>query len=139
MILHVVLYRPSAEDAKSGEIWGAYSASKARIRQLKHAWVPVRRHRPDYHLTHRVTAGRLAPKTADERAAAATAAAWADLRRQRDARLAQTVDTISPPRWTALTPAAQAAWTTYRQALLDLPANTTDPTAPVWPLEPGGF
>ena len=25
---------------------------------------------------------------------------------------------------------------TYRQALRDLPANTTDPTNPVWPVKP---
>jgi len=28
--------------------------------------------------------------------------------------------------------------TTYRQALRDLPANTTDPANPVWPTKPGG-
>ena len=28
------------------------------------------------------------------------------------------------------------AWRTYRQALRDLPANTTDPTNPVWPTKP---
>lgn len=28
------------------------------------------------------------------------------------------------------------AWRTYRQALRDLPANTTDPNNPVWPTEP---
>jgi hypothetical protein len=27
--------------------------------------------------------------------------------------------------------------TTYRQALRDLPANTTDPANPVWPTKPG--
>ena len=27
---------------------------------------------------------------------------------------------------------------TYRQALRDLPANTTDPANPVWPVKPGG-
>ena len=27
---------------------------------------------------------------------------------------------------------------TYRQALRDLPANTTDPANPVWPTKPGG-
>ena len=26
----------------------------------------------------------------------------------------------------------------YRQALRDLPANTTDPANPVWPIKPGG-
>ena len=28
------------------------------------------------------------------------------------------------------------AWRTYRQALRDLPANTTDPANPVWPTKP---
>ena len=28
------------------------------------------------------------------------------------------------------------AWRTYRQALRDLPANTTDPANPVWPTPP---
>ena len=28
------------------------------------------------------------------------------------------------------------AWLDYRQALRDLPANTTDPENPVWPVAP---
>ena len=31
-----------------------------------------------------------------------------------------------------------AEMTAYRQALRDLPANTTDPANPVWPTKPGG-
>jgi len=31
-----------------------------------------------------------------------------------------------------------ADMTAYRQALRDLPANTTDPANPVWPTKPGG-
>ena len=42
-----------------------------------------------------------------------------------------------------LSAAQRAAWSAYRQALRDLPANTTDPTAPAWPTAPtaaqGGF
>lgn len=40
--------------------------------------------------------------------------------------------------WTVLadTPTSTAAWKTYRQALRDLPANTTDPYNPVWPTPP---
>jgi|6_EtaG_2_1085325.scaffolds.fasta_scaffold436986_1 hypothetical protein len=30
-----------------------------------------------------------------------------------------------------------AAWRTYRQALRDVPANTSDPNNPNWPTEPG--
>ena len=29
-------------------------------------------------------------------------------------------------------------WATYRQALRDMPANTQDPTRPVWPTKPEG-
>ena len=31
-----------------------------------------------------------------------------------------------------------APWEAYRQALRDLPDNTTDPRLAVWPVEPGG-
>lgn len=33
-------------------------------------------------------------------------------------------------------PVDQAAWVVYRQALRDLPSNTTDPRNPVWPVAP---
>jgi len=32
--------------------------------------------------------------------------------------------------------AVPAAWATYRQALRDLPANTSDPANPAWPTKP---
>lgn len=40
--------------------------------------------------------------------------------------------------WTVLadTPTNTAAWKAYRQALRDLPANTTDPFDVVWPTPP---
>ena len=34
-------------------------------------------------------------------------------------------------------PVDREAWATYRQALRDLPANTTDPDNAVWPTKPG--
>jgi len=54
---------------------------------------------------------------------------WATLRKDRDALLASTD-------WWALTDAAAMteAQNTYRAALRDLPANTADPAAPVWPV-----
>ena len=57
--------------------------------------------------------------------------AWALLRAERSAKLAESD-------WTVLadTPTPTAAWKTYRQALRDLPANTTDPFNPVWPTPP---
>ena len=56
------------------------------------------------------------------------------LRLQRDALLTQsdwTQMSDSP-----LTDAKKAEWATYRQALRDLPANTTDPANPTWPTKP---
>ncbi|HAU67183.1 MAG TPA: hypothetical protein DCW52_02165 [Gammaproteobacteria bacterium] len=35
-----------------------------------------------------------------------------------------------------LTDAKKQEWATYRQALRDLPANTTDPEIPAWPTQP---
>lgn len=68
--------------------------------------------------------------TPDE-TAEATAQAWNQLRSQRNV-LLTTSD------WTVLadSPTPTAAWKTYRQALRDLPANTTDPFNVVWPTPP---
>jgi len=40
--------------------------------------------------------------------------------------------------WTQVAdaPVDQTAWASYRQVLRDLPANTTDPFNPVWPVKP---
>jgi len=56
---------------------------------------------------------------------------WHQLRTTRNTKLAESD-------WTVLTdsPVSTAAWKTYRQALRDLPANTTDPSNPVWPTPP---
>lgn len=60
-----------------------------------------------------------------------TAGAWNDLRAERNRRLADCD-------WTQVadSPVDKYAWAEYRQQLRDLPANTTDPTAPVWPTAP---
>jgi hypothetical protein len=55
-----------------------------------------------------------------------------DLRRQRDQLLAET-DYLALADST-LTDEMRD----YRQALRDLPANTVDPSNPVWPTKPGG-
>jgi len=55
------------------------------------------------------------------------------LRRERNARLAET-DYLGLPDLGGFS----AEMTAYRQALRDLPANTTDPANPVWPTKPGG-
>ena len=59
------------------------------------------------------------------------AEAWEYLRSDRN-RL------LSGSDWTQVAdaPVDKAAWAAYRQELRDLPANTTDPLNPVWPVPP---
>lgn len=58
--------------------------------------------------------------------------AWNDLRTKRTKLLAET-DYLALADHTL-----SADMTAYRQALRDLPSNTTDPANPVWPTKPGG-
>ena len=55
---------------------------------------------------------------------------WNELRQERNRLIAET-DYLALSDSTLTTEMA-----TYRQALRDLPANTTDPTNPVWPVRP---
>ena len=64
---------------------------------------------------------------------------WEALRAERDRRLAETdwvviraVDLSNDGLGIQL----EQVWVNYRQALRDLPANTTDPANPVWPVKP---
>ena len=60
----------------------------------------------------------------------ATENAWIGLRAKRTQLLAETD-------WMANSDVTMSdEWRTYRQALRDLPANTTDPANPVWPTKP---
>ena len=45
-------------------------------------------------------------------------------------------DFLAMPDYPHPTPESKQAWLDYRQALRDLPANTTDPLNPVWPEAP---
>jgi hypothetical protein len=56
---------------------------------------------------------------------------WVIMRKLRDQLLSETD-------WTQVSdaPVDQAAWAAYRQALRDLPENTTDPANPIWPIKP---
>ena len=59
-------------------------------------------------------------------------AQWKELRQQRNLLIAETD-------YLALSDSTLSAeMATYRQALRDLPANTTDPANPDWPVKPGG-
>ena len=62
----------------------------------------------------------------------------ANLRGQRDQKLAQEVDPVvtNPLRWAELTDAKQAEWTQYRTDLLNLPAQSGFPNTVTWPTKP---
>ena len=62
----------------------------------------------------------------------------ANLRGQRDQRLAEEVDPLvtNPLRWAELTDAKQAEWTQYRTDLLNLPAQSGFPNTITWPTKP---
>jgi len=58
------------------------------------------------------------------------------LRRQRDELLRKSDTEVLPDRWAAMPTETQTAWAVYRQALRDLPASTSDPLNPIWPVAP---
>ena len=58
------------------------------------------------------------------------------LRAERNDRLEVTDITVLPDRWAAMDADTKTAWTNYRKALRDLPANTDDPTDITWPEKP---
>lgn len=60
------------------------------------------------------------------------------VRSTRDGILANEVDPIvsNPLRWGGMTAEQQAAWTAYRQALLDVPQQSGFPHNVVWPTKP---
>ena len=77
---------------------------------------------------------RMDHERASEDAAARSEQAWADLRTRRD-------DLLYKCDWTQLDDAPlsdddKTAWRTYRQALRDLPQNTSDPNDVTWPTPP---
>lgn len=59
--------------------------------------------------------------------------AWSDLRTKRDQLLASTDWEIVKHKELGTT--IPAALKTYRQELRDLPANTSDPSSPTWPVK----
>ena len=59
---------------------------------------------------------------------------WGKLRTERD-QLLENCDWTQTPD-SPLSEAQQQSWRDYRQALRDLPENTTDPLNPTWPSKP---
>ena len=74
------------------------------------------------------------PPTEEEVAETLSAA----LREERDFLLFSFVDPIvsNPLRWASFSDAKKAEWTTYRQALLDLPDQSEFPSSVTWPTTP---
>jgi hypothetical protein len=62
------------------------------------------------------------------------------VRAERDNILATVVDPLvsNPLRWAGLTAAEQAEWSTYRQALLDVPQQAGFPNDIIWPTKVEG-
>ena len=58
-----------------------------------------------------------------------------NMRRKRNDLLSKT-DKYTLPDWPHPSEEVKQAWLDYRQALRDLPANTTDPENPIWPTPP---
>ena len=66
----------------------------------------------------------------DVEAAAATALAWEQLRAERN-------QLLMDSDWRGMSDLTMSdSWTSYRQALRDLPANTANPANPTWPDAP---
>ena len=70
-------------------------------------------------------------------AAGADVRAAEEVREDRDNRLTE-VDSVTGNalRWAALDTATQAEWSTYRQALLDVPQQAGFPNTVTWPTKP---
>mgnify|MGYP003127190821 CR=1 FL=1 len=75
-------------------------------------------------------AGAIAAKTIELQ----TEKTWSDLRKKRDRLIAETDWEIVKHK--ELGTDIPTALTTYRQDLRDLPANTSDPSNPSWPVKP---
>jgi len=78
--------------------------------------------------------GSLREKTQDEINAESRPLLILQFRETRNALLAASDWTQTPD--SPLSETQQQSWRDYRQALRDLPANTTDPANPTWPTKP---
>lgn len=95
---------------------------------------------------HKMVNGEAVELTAEEIAhEEAREAAWnaqsvdralQQIRKDRDILLAESDINVIVDRWMAMSVETQTAWSTYRQALRDLPASTSDPFNPIWPVKP---
>ena len=63
-------------------------------------------------------------------------AEWKFARSIRDEYLVTSDLNVLPDRWAAMSAEKQAEWSTYRQALRDIPSNFTDPADIQWTTKP---
>jgi len=63
-------------------------------------------------------------------------AEWFVIRETRNYLLLTSDTNVLPDRWAAMTTEQQTAWSTYRQALRDIPTTFSDPVDVVWPVAP---
>ena len=116
---------------------------EVEINHPEHGWIPYHLSPDDTDMTvdNSVLLGLIgsdyaayvAP-TAEEIATALAASE----RAKRDSLLASDVDPIAGNalRWAALTDSERTAWTNYRTALLDVPAQAGFPSTITWPTKP---
>ena len=81
-------------------------------------------------IDYKIVDGQPVAKTGDEKLTPIDEV-WVELRNARNIELSLCDWTQVPD-----APVDHAAWATYRQALRDLPDNTTDPRNPTWPTKP---
>lgn len=72
----------------------------------------------------------------DARKSRLTPMRWNGLRLERNRLLVESDAYVLPDRWATYDDAKKNEWATYRQLLRDLPANTSDPFNPIWPVKP---
>lgn len=134
----VVAYTPSPDDPDSGPIRTSAEGTPERLAYLGEAVVEVFEKRTDWVEAFEVKARKVVARDPAEVLAAQAPFAIRAVRVERDAKIRDEVDSINPMRWAAMSPALQAQWAAYRQALLDItkPANLPDPFNPVWPVRP---
>ena len=65
-----------------------------------------------------------------------TAREWENVRRQRDQLLAESDKDIVSDKWEIKSANEKASWSTYRQALRDIPQTIDSPFNVVWPTKP---
>ena len=61
---------------------------------------------------------------------------WNLVRKERGYLLMQSDIAVLLDRWASMTPEKQQEWSTYRQALRDIPQSFSDPKDVVWPIKP---